>query len=293
MGTCVARPDEVTLARAFVTSSTALLALAVAAGCIAEPHVLLHESAADARDEDESAVSAEDEGVMVLVPTTAVVVPRDLAPASADKGKGKGKGGEDDPGEPGTPVTVPAFWIDAHEVSASAYAACVLAGACDAAASDVGCTVAAGLGEHPVNCVSLDQARGFCEWRGKRLVRNDEWTVASAGGSERPYPWGQARPAVDRLNACGAECASPSMYPESDAHPRTAPRGTFPLGRSPEGVYDLAGNVAEWTDVVGASLVRGGSFEDVDPAAVGSLSMRVVAGGAPSAAIGFRCAKDG
>jgi formylglycine-generating enzyme required for sulfatase activity len=55
-------------------------------------------------------------------------------------------------------------------------------------------------------------------------------------------------------------------------------------------VDDLAGNVAEWVEAGSMNVVRGGSFEDFDPASVGSLSTRVVDAAAPS--IGFRCAAD-
>lgn len=80
------------------------------------------------------------------------------------------------------------------------------------------------------------------------------------------------------------------MYPATDGHVRTAPGGSFPLGRTPDGADDLAGNVAEWVDGALTPVVRGGSYEDVDVAVVGSTYLRVSASAAPS--IGFRCAAD-
>jgi formylglycine-generating enzyme required for sulfatase activity len=188
------------------------------------------------------------------------------------------------------PLLVPSFWIDLREVSAGDYSACVGAGACSAAATGAGCTSAGGLDDHPVNCVSKSQAVAYCTWRKKRLVRNDEWTAAATGDSSAAFVWGADRPTPDRLNACGAECAAAGMYPASDGYVATAPTGSFPAGRSPEGVLDLAGNVAEWVD--GASAVRGGSFADTDPAAVTATAARGVAPETSEPTIGFRCARD-
>jgi formylglycine-generating enzyme required for sulfatase activity len=121
------------------------------------------------------------------------------------------------------------------------------------------------------------------------LLRGEEWVAAAAGAVDRPWPWGDEQPSADRLDACGAECAPVSMYPASDGWPATAPRGAFPLGASPDGVLDLAGNVAEW-DADGA--VRGGSWADVDPSAVGSRASRALDPASALPTVGFRCAAD-
>ncbi len=222
-------------------------------------------------------------------------------------GNGNGNGGKKDAGAtpppppppPATPpgagpttvhVEVAGFWIDAHEVTVDAFHACVVAGSCAAPADGAGCTTTAHLDAHPVTCVTVEQARAYCVWQKRRLIKNNEWTAAAAGSETRPYPWGTSRPAADRLNACGTECAPRGMYAASDGFPRTAPPGSFPLGRSPDGVDDLAGNVAEWVEAGPVKTVRGGSFEDLDVAAIGSVSTRIVDAAAPS--IGFRCAAD-
>ena len=188
-------------------------------------------------------------------------------------------------------TVVAPFWIDAREASVREYGDCVAIGACSPAGSKEGCTAAAGLGDHPVNCVSRAQASAFCAWKQKRLVRDVEWIAAAAGTAGRPFPWGSDAPSSERLNACGAECARSGMYPGGDAFAGPAPRGSFPLGRSPEGVFDLAGNVAEWVDADGG-LVRGGSYADVAAEAVGSTAARTVSLAASEPTIGFRCARD-
>jgi hypothetical protein len=226
-------------------------------------------------------------------------------------GKGNGKGNGADAGAGSTPpatpppsggssgtgagtpamqVVVPAFWLDAVEVTVASYRACVAAGACAAPADGAGCTLAAGLEAHPVTCVSSDQARAYCTWSAKRLVRNDEWNAATAGSTGRIYPWGAEPPAADRLDACGPECSASGMYGTSDGYAQTAPAGSFPLGRSPDGAYDLAGNVAEWVDGALVPLARGGSYADVAASAVASASAGVASGPLPT--IGFRCAAD-
>ncbi|MDB5217544.1 MAG: serine/threonine kinase [Myxococcaceae bacterium] len=189
-----------------------------------------------------------------------------------------------------TQVAVAAFWLDAVEVSVASYRACLGAGACTAPTTGAGCTLDAGLDAHPVNCVTADQARAYCTWNTKRLVTNDEWTAAATGSARRAYPWGAEPPAADRLNACGPECAAIAMYGTSDGFVTTAPAGSFPLGRSPDGADDLAGNVAEWVDGALAPIARGGSYADVAASAVTSSSL--VANATPGPTVGFRCAAD-
>ena len=261
-----------------------------------------------------SGVSSEREG-MVLVPAVTLggaVEPTGVDPQGNGKAKDKddnegkgsgggggggaadaGSGGGADAGEGAAsapPIAVPAFWMDVREVTAGSYRECLDAGACTAPTAAPGSTLAAGLLSDPVNCVSLDQARAFCTWSTKRLVKDGEWTAAAAGTSLRPYPWGSAPPAADRLNACGSECAEPGMYTASDGHVGTAPGGSFPLDRTPDGVEDLGGNVSEWVDSAVASIVRGASYADTDVSFAGSMQMRAGAGAGPS--VGFRCAAD-
>jgi len=212
-----------------------------------------------------------------------------------DAGTGAGTGTGTGGGASGatTQIAVASYWLDSTEVTVAAYRACIAAGTCASPATDAGCTLAAGLDAHPVSCVTADQARAYCTWVGKRLVRNDEWSAAALGASSRTYPWGAEPPAADRLDACGAECASNAatpMYDASDGYATTAPVGSFPLGISPDGVLDLAGNVAEWVDGTPAPLARGGSYADVATASVTSANAGTNAPAGP--AVGFRCAAD-
>jgi formylglycine-generating enzyme required for sulfatase activity len=189
-----------------------------------------------------------------------------------------------DPDEhPQHEVAMPAYCIDKIEVTVQAYAACVAARACSARAPACRRDVRPA---HPVNCVDWDQARAYCKWAGKRLPTETEWEYAARGDDDRTYPWGNREPDGKRVHVAGD---------------RTFPVGSFPEGKSPFGVLDMAGNVLEWTAGAHRSYANGADPPDEDTA-----EARVVRGGAPgdyrlahrrvteAAAqeplIGFRCA---
>ncbi|WP_245815739.1 formylglycine-generating enzyme family protein [Luteimonas chenhongjianii] len=111
----------------------------------------------------------------------------------------------------------------------------------------------AGWDHKPVTWVSLEDARAYAQWAGKRLPREWEWQYAAQGHDGRRYPWGNDwhdsfAPRINR----GRRLQPPA---DVDAHPQ---------GASPFGVEDLVGNVWQWTDEfvddhTRAAILRGGS----------------------------------
>ena len=110
-----------------------------------------------------------------------------------------------------------------------------------------------GSERQPVRWVSLEDARAYAAWAGKRLPREWEWQYAAQGNDARAYPWGDAWD-----DACVPEpCFERVATPPADV-------GNHARGASPFGVEDLVGHVWQWTDEfhdlhTRAAVLRGGS----------------------------------
>ena len=110
-----------------------------------------------------------------------------------------------------------------------------------------------GWANKPVTWVSIEDARAYASWAGKRLPHEWEWQYAAQSTDGRLYPWGNDW--------------SPKTMPAPDrGHTRGAPAAVdaFPQGASPFGVLDLEGNISQWTDEyrdehTRAAIVRGGA----------------------------------
>jgi formylglycine-generating enzyme required for sulfatase activity len=198
---------------------------------------------------------------------------------------------------------VPAYRIDRQEVTVRDYRRCVQAGRCAApAASYSYCNwVSDDAEDHPINCVTWDQADAYCGWAGKRLPASLEWEKAARGTDARPYPWGKRTPSCFRAvggiggkYGCGSEA--------------TAPVCSKSAGNTPSGLCDMAGNVWEWVaDDLDKSarsgwlksvrrgrrrMQRGGSWRSTDIAAFHTTAMRLSNSSDASVETGFRCAMD-
>lgn len=108
-------------------------------------------------------------------------------------------------------------------------------------------------GNKPVTWVSIEDARAYAHWAGKRLPHEWEWQYAAQGSDARAYPWGNVWQADAVPPAWRGRC--PKAPADVDAHP---------AGASPFGVMDLVGNVWQWTDEYAdehtrAAVLRGGS----------------------------------
>ncbi len=158
---------------------------------------------------------------------------------------------------------------------------------------------------HPVTFVTWFGAKAFCEYHGWRLPNEIEWEKAARGpssgsGSNRPFPWGET---------LGPENAN--FYSSQDIFEKTFGKqgSTSPVGfyngntyegfttfdsPSPYGLYDMAGNVWQWTGDVYEDqhyrYMRGGSKDTY------GYNLRVwtrnsAGPGYYSPAVGFRCAR--
>ena len=129
-------------------------------------------------------------------------------------------------------VYLDAFYIDKYEVTNDQYRACVGGRAC-LKIQKTDYIDDPDLADHPVVNVTIDWARKYCKWAGKRLPTEAEWEKAARGTDERTYPWGEG---IDCDHAQYLDCGG-----------QTVPVGSKPAGVSPYGAHDMAGNVWEWT----------------------------------------------
>lgn len=169
-------------------------------------------------------------------------------------------------------VRLSAFCMDETEVTLSAYRACVTSGGCTAPDTSGSCNwMSSGREDHPVNCVSWTQAREYCHRIGGDIPTEAQWEYAARGMDGRTYPWGNDAPSAQLCWRGGGVSRS-----------STCPVRSFPSGNSPFGIYDMAGNVIEWTiDWYGPYDSDAGAFvqDPTGPAVPTGGSVRVYRGG--------------
>lgn len=167
----------------------------------------------------------------------------------------------------------------------------------------------------PVTWVSLEDARAYAKWAGKRLPHEWEWQYAAQGNDNRAYPWGNCEWLLPRttggIPSCTAQLGPSETYAPLTDKGRVmlaaSDVDTHPRGASPFGVMDMVGNVWQWTDEyvdthTRFAILRGGSHYEPQgsvwyfPQAYrndqhGKLLL-MAPGYDRSGAIGFRCVKD-
>ena len=205
-------------------------------------------------------------------------------------------------------VTVDDFYIDRYEVTIAEFARFLNAGGNDShymddmADPDFCGIVKQGEGKYavvpgkenyPIVYMRPESAEAYAAWAGKRLPTEYEWEIAARGRDARLYPWGNQPPEPELAN-----------FDHLVGH--TTPVGSYEKGKTPEGLYDMTGNVWElcsgmWDSYpwgrkiegmpLGRQNMRGGSW--VTPAAnIGSTYRSAMKYSGWAAMIGFRCAKD-
>lgn len=190
-------------------------------------------------------------------------------------------------------VTVSDFYLGQYEITSGVYSAWK--------------PVEAEQPDLPIVNVSWSDATAFCRHletvdsaKAKyRLPSEAEWEYAARGAVAREYPWGNSLPENSRANIEG----------KSDGHDELAPVGQFRKGATESGLFDMAGNVAEWCHDWAAAytatpqsnplgpddgvlrIVRGGSFES-SPEAATAYARVARKPDSPTYVIGFRVVRQ-
>ncbi|HEU4408211.1 MAG TPA: SUMF1/EgtB/PvdO family nonheme iron enzyme [Polyangiaceae bacterium] len=143
----------------------------------------------------------------------------------------------------------------------------------------------AGFEQRPAVYVSWYGANDYCLTRGKRLPLDEEWEHAVKGHDGRPFAWGAELPTADSV-AFGRRNSLKAGARSVQSSNRD---------RTPEGVFDLSGNVAEWVDGKGGTkpIARGGSWHSEGPChLLGSGCSFHEPQDVGLSDVGFRCARS-
>ena len=201
-------------------------------------------------------------------------------------------------------VYLPAFYIDKYEVTNLQYKQFIDADNRKSPSHFRNRTYPEGKADHPVTFVNWHDAEAYCQWANKRLPTDAEWEKAARGTDGRIFPWGNEFD-VNKAN-------TPVRWEALMQNGDTTPVGSFASGISPYGLYDMSGNVWEWTsswyqpypgnqhktENYGETykVLKGGSWWDCSFYKCGisapGYNRAFFLQGTRNKSFGFRCAKD-
>ncbi|MFC2028788.1 SUMF1/EgtB/PvdO family nonheme iron enzyme [Chloroflexota bacterium] len=200
-------------------------------------------------------------------------------------------------------VTLDAFWIDQTEVTVRMYRECVDAGVCPEPQNTSSATHSNffynnAFDNYPVIEVTWYNAVDYCAWVGARLPTEAEWEKAARGDQQLKYPWGNTSPTNQHANF-GDNLGDVDVV------------GSYPMGASPYGALDMAGNAYEWvSDFYSSSYYdESPSYNPTGPSSGSRHTLRSASFNTSSSTIraanrgsyppgttgdddGFRCARD-
>jgi len=177
-------------------------------------------------------------------------------------------------------VQVEGFYIDKYLVSNRDYSYFVEETKRKPPEDWIGGSYPLGKADHPVVNVSYEDAKEYCKWKKKRLPTAIEWEKAARGKEGLIYPYG--------LSFMRGICNT-SEAKIKDTTPVYANKKCI----SPYGIYDMSGNVWQWTDTAEGDkyIIKGGSFKsDADEAV--AYKYKKESKTKKKKDLGFRCALD-
>ncbi len=175
-------------------------------------------------------------------------------------------------------IHIDEFKIDKFEVTVEEYTKCVTDQKCTEPTKEGKCNYGkTGKEQHPINCISFEQAKAYCEYLGKKLPTELQWETAAKGTEERLYSWGNDEPTKNHANWNSKE---------------TVKIGSYEAGKSFYGVYDLTGNVYEFTTDENNTVVAKGGGWNIKQGNLLKLSEKAIFSiDSKYANLGFRCIK--
>ncbi len=173
--------------------------------------------------------------------------------------------------------------VDITEVTVEQFEKCVNAGKCSDKnfSTLMSCNYGSKRKKHPMNCVTLEGAKEYCKWLNKRLPTKEEWIIIATAGENYKYS--------------GSNKADEVAWFKDNTSVWNKQTREVALKKSNKyGIYDLSGNVSEWTetkaDIHSYFVVCGGHFWSYDTLLTVDCSVKnIVQHYRGLQSTGFRC----